>query len=174
MIAAARRCAPSRQSWLLRNHLRATERPRQHLWSNMWPVNWRRMCGSMANSHAVSVTTQRSSPAVQSWDGRMTTAGTGTTSLRAVNEQLNNAQFDSLDDTRRKLVLWCYDYNSVSPHSSLGTQPTAGAREQFEDSAHDALPKLTMQNMKSGPANSRPERGSLGAEGADQHQRNAA
>ena len=48
----------------------------------------------------------------------------------------------SLDDARRKLALWRYDYNNVRPHSSLGNQTPAEARrtlEQFEGSAPGAL-----------------------------------
>ena len=48
----------------------------------------------------------------------------------------------SLDEARRKLALWRYDYNNVRPHSSLKNQTPAEARralEQFEGSAHDAL-----------------------------------
>jgi putative transposase len=50
--------------------------------------------------------------------------------------------FDSLEDARRKLALWRYDYNNVRLHSSLGNQTTAKARrtlEQFEGSAPGAL-----------------------------------
>ena len=35
--------------------------------------------------------------------------------------------FDTLDDARRKLALWRYDYNNVRPHSSLGNQTPAEA-----------------------------------------------
>lgn len=55
---------------------------------------------------------------------------------------MNEEIFDTLDDARRKLALWRYDYNNVRPHSSLGNQTPAKARralEQFEGSAHDAL-----------------------------------
>jgi putative transposase len=55
---------------------------------------------------------------------------------------LNEEMFDSLEDARRKLALWRYDYNNVRPHSSLGNQTPAEARrtlEQFEGSAPDAL-----------------------------------
>ncbi|MBD3665986.1 IS3 family transposase [Sulfitobacter aestuariivivens] len=58
------------------------------------------------------------------------------------DELLNEEWFDSLDDARRKLALWRYDYNHVRPHSSLENQTPAEARrahEQFEGSAHDAL-----------------------------------
>ena len=58
------------------------------------------------------------------------------------DELLNEEWFESLDDARRKLALWRYDYNQVRPHSSLGNQTPAEARralEQFEDSTHDAL-----------------------------------
>ncbi|MDO6782299.1 integrase core domain-containing protein, partial [Marinovum sp. 1_MG-2023] len=58
------------------------------------------------------------------------------------DELLNEEIFDSLDDARRKLALWRYDYNTVRPHSSLGNQTPLQARralEQFEDSAPGAL-----------------------------------
>ena len=58
--------------------------------------------------------------------------------LRPLNEEL----FDTLDDARRHLALWRYDYNNVRPHSSLENKTPAEARralEQFEGSAHDAL-----------------------------------
>ncbi|WP_248616137.1 transposase, partial [Paracoccus yeei] len=55
---------------------------------------------------------------------------------------LNEEIFDTLDDARRKLALWRYDYNTVRPHSSLGNQTPLEARrtlEQFESSAPGAL-----------------------------------
>ena len=58
------------------------------------------------------------------------------------DECLNEEMFESLDDARRKLALWRYDYNNVRPHSSLKNQTPAEARrtlEQFEDSAPGAL-----------------------------------
>ena len=58
------------------------------------------------------------------------------------DELLNEEMFESLDDARRKLALWRYDYNQVRPHSSLGNQTPAEARralEQFEGSAPGAL-----------------------------------
>ncbi|WP_146010332.1 integrase core domain-containing protein, partial [Acidimangrovimonas sediminis] len=58
--------------------------------------------------------------------------------LRHLNEEI----FDTLDDARRKLALWRYDYNAVRPHSSLGNQTPLEARralEQFEGSAPGAL-----------------------------------
>lgn len=58
------------------------------------------------------------------------------------DELLNEELFDTLDDARRKLALWRYDYNNVRPHSSLGYKTPAEARralEQSEGSAHDAL-----------------------------------
>lgn len=57
-------------------------------------------------------------------------------------ELLNEEIFDSLDDARRKLALWRYDYNTVSPHSSLDNQTPQQARKafkQFEGSAPGAL-----------------------------------
>ena len=58
------------------------------------------------------------------------------------DEFLNEEIFDNLDDARRKLALWRYDYNNVRPHSSLGNKTSAEARrtlEQFEGSAPGAL-----------------------------------
>ena len=58
------------------------------------------------------------------------------------DELLNEEWFDSLDDARRKLALWRYDYNNVRPHSSLENKTPAEARralEQFEGSAPNAL-----------------------------------
>jgi len=58
------------------------------------------------------------------------------------DELLNEELFDTLDDARRQLALWRYDYNNVRPHSSLANQTPAQAHralEQFEGSTHDAL-----------------------------------
>ena len=58
------------------------------------------------------------------------------------DELLNEEIFDTLDDARRKLALWRYDYNTVRPHSSLGNKTPVEARptlEQFEGSAPGAL-----------------------------------
>jgi putative transposase len=55
---------------------------------------------------------------------------------------LNEKIFDTLDDARRILAHWRYEYIHVRPHSSLGNQTPAEARralEQFEGPAHDAL-----------------------------------
>jgi len=48
------------------------------------------------------------------------------------NECLNEEIFDSLDDARRKLGLWRYDYNNVRPHSSLGNKTPADTAEKLE------------------------------------------
>ena len=48
------------------------------------------------------------------------------------NELLNEELFDTLDDARRKLALWRYDYNNVRPHSSLANQTPAEARRALE------------------------------------------
>ena len=58
------------------------------------------------------------------------------------DECLNEEIFDSLDDARRKLALWRYDYNNVRPHSSLANQTPADARralKQSDGSAPGAL-----------------------------------
>lgn len=67
------------------------------------------------------------------------------------DELLNEEMFDSLDDARRKLALWRYDYNNVRPHSSLGNQAPAEARrtlEQFEGSTPGALAQIDDQNYE--------------------------
>lgn len=54
---------------------------------------------------------------------------------------LNEKIFDSLDDPHRRLSLWCYDDNTVRPHSSLANQTLQKALrtlEQFEGSAPGA------------------------------------
>jgi putative transposase len=59
--------------------------------------------------------------------------------------------FESLDDARRKLALWRYDYNNVRPHSSLGNKTPAEARrtlEQFESSASGALAQIDDQDYE--------------------------
>jgi putative transposase len=45
---------------------------------------------------------------------------------------LNEEIFDSLADPRRTLALWRYHYNNVRPHSSLGNQNPAEARQALE------------------------------------------
>lgn len=41
---------------------------------------------------------------------------------------LNEESVDTLDDARRKIALWHYDYNPVRPHSSLGNLTPLEAR----------------------------------------------
>lgn len=48
------------------------------------------------------------------------------------DELLNEELFDSLDDARRKLAVWRYDYNNVRPHSSLDNRTPANARRALE------------------------------------------
>ncbi len=67
------------------------------------------------------------------------------------DECLNEEIFDSLADARRKLALWRYDYNHISPHSSLGNQTPADARralEQSEGNAPDALAQPETDNYQ--------------------------
>ena len=44
------------------------------------------------------------------------------------DELLNEEIFDTLDDARRKIALWRYDYNAVRPHSSLANLTPLEAR----------------------------------------------
>jgi len=67
------------------------------------------------------------------------------------DECLNEEIFDSLDDARRKLGLWRYDYNHVRPHSSLGNKTPAEARRALELSegpAHGALAQAQNDNYQ--------------------------
>ena len=67
------------------------------------------------------------------------------------DELLNEEIFDTLDDARRKLALWRYDYNTVRPHSSLENQTPKQARqalEQFEGSAPAALAQSGTPNYQ--------------------------
>ena len=67
------------------------------------------------------------------------------------DELLNEEMFDSLEDARRKLAVWRYDYNTVRPHSALGNQPPAEARrslEQSEGSAPGALAQIETEDYE--------------------------
>ena len=67
------------------------------------------------------------------------------------DECLNEEIFDSLDDARRKLGLWRYDYNNVRPHSSRGNKTPAEARralELSEGSAQGALAQAPNDNYQ--------------------------
>lgn len=59
------------------------------------------------------------------------------------DELLNEEIFDSLDDARRKLALWRYDYNTVRPHSSLGNQTPQQARHALAQSGTPNYQKQT-------------------------------
>ena len=59
-----------------------------------------------------------------------------------MDELLNEEMFDSLDDARRKLAIWRYDYNNVRPHSSLGNKTLAEARRMLEISEVSATSAL--------------------------------
>ncbi|MCB1337803.1 MAG: IS3 family transposase [Maritimibacter sp.] len=68
------------------------------------------------------------------------------------DELLNEEIFDTLDEARRKLALWRYDYNTVRPHSSLGNQTPVEARrtlEQSEGSAPGALAQTERHDYQS-------------------------
>ena len=76
------------------------------------------------------------------------------------DELLNEEIFDTLDDARRKLALWQYDYNNVRPNSSLENRTPVEARrvlEQFEGSAHGTLAQTNDDEYEIRPANSRYE-----------------
>ena len=46
------------------------------------------------------------------------------------DELLNEEVFDTLEEARRKLALWRYDYNNVRPHSSLGNKTPNEVRRE--------------------------------------------
>lgn len=67
------------------------------------------------------------------------------------DELLNEEIFDSLDNARRKLAMWRYDYNHVRPHSSLDNQTPAEARrtlELNEGSAPGALAQIETEDYE--------------------------
>ena len=58
------------------------------------------------------------------------------------DEWRNEEWFDSLDDARRKLSLWRYDYYQVRPHSSQGNKAPDETRrtlEEIEGSSYHTL-----------------------------------
>ncbi len=58
------------------------------------------------------------------------------------DELLNEEVFTSLDDARRKLARWRYDYNTRRPHAALNGRAPASARRALvlsEGSTHGAL-----------------------------------
>jgi len=71
------------------------------------------------------------------------------------DELLNEEIFDSLDDARRKLALWRYDYNTARPHSSLSNQTLQQARRALEQFAR--LRQTENPDTKIQPADSRYE-----------------
>ena len=76
------------------------------------------------------------------------------------DELLNEEIFDTLDDARRKLALWRYDYNNVHRIHPWGTKHLQKRGEYLSNlraPRTTPLPKLTMKNMKSKPVNSRYE-----------------
>ncbi len=58
------------------------------------------------------------------------------------DELLNEEIFVTLDDARRKIALWRYDYNAVRPYSSLGNLTPLEARRTLalpDGAPHGAL-----------------------------------
>ena len=49
------------------------------------------------------------------------------------DELLNEEVFDTLNDARRKLALWRYDYNTIRPHTALGGHTPSEVRGAFEN-----------------------------------------
>ena len=62
--------------------------------------------------------------------------------VACVTQLLNEKLFNKLDDARRKMALWRYDYNNVRLHSSLENQTLVEARrvlDHFEAIASCAM-----------------------------------
>ena len=64
----------------------------------------------------------------------------------SLRDELRNEEwFDSLDDARRKLALWRYDYYQVRPHSSQRNKAPDERRrtlEEIEGSSYDTLAQI--------------------------------
>ena len=89
-------------------------------WAQEMDINW----------HYIDPGKPQQNGSIESFNG----------SLR--DEFLKEEIFDTLDNARRKLALWRYDYNNVRPHSSLNNQTPSDAwraLEQVEGSASAAL-----------------------------------
>ena len=68
------------------------------------------------------------------------------------DELLNEEVFDTLEEARRKLALWRYDYNNVRPHSSLGNKTPNEMRREMEEldaGATQALAHADQPNYQS-------------------------
>ena len=50
---------------------------------------------------------------------------------RLRDECLNEEVFTNLDEARRVLALWRYDYNNIRPHSSLENQTPMQVRQHY-------------------------------------------
>ena len=62
------------------------------------------------------------------------------------DELLNEEIFDTLDDARRKIALWRYDYNAVRPHSSLRNLTPLEARRTLAPPDGAAPAALALNN----------------------------
>jgi len=63
------------------------------------------------------------------------------------DEPLNEEVFDTLEEARRKLALWRYDYNNVRPHSSLGNKTPNEVRREMEYLDADATQPLAQEKQ---------------------------
>ena len=91
-------------------------------WQNSTGVAW----------HYISPGKPTQNAFVESFNGRLR------------DELLNEEIFETLNDVRRKLGAWRYDYNIARPHSALHGQTPIEARRALElddGSAHGALAK---------------------------------
>lgn len=64
------------------------------------------------------------------------------------DECLNEEVFDTLDEARKRLALWRYDYNNVRPHSSLENKTPIEARRALEQ-CESSVPAALVQNHQS-------------------------
>lgn len=96
-------------------------------WANEAQVNW----------HYIAPGKPQQNAFIESFNG----------SLR--DECLNEELFDTLEEARRKLALWRYDYNHVRPHSSLNNQAPKQARLALELNAGSTPNGLAQSNSLS-------------------------
>ena len=64
-------------------------------------------------------------------DGNRRLLSRESTFIERFNGSLSEEILDTLDDARRKITQWCYDYNAVRPQSSLDTLTPLEARRML-------------------------------------------
>ena len=70
---------------------------------------------------------------------------------RLRDECLNAKWFESLDDARKALQAWRWDYNEVRPHSSLGDMPPSAFAAQIQGVAPALCSQDREEEHQAGP-----------------------